>query len=172
MADWLAIYGAAIGSSAAAGVAWNIYNSAFRDRARLRILFGREFRPSDEAPFTILSPDPAYWSETEAWYPSSERRAVVSVTNVGKRPITVMEAGVEFPNRVRAAFEPGNTAQLKEGEILVFSISEDSLGEILRGGVPRYVYAMDASMTIHRRGIERRLRPWLDRLVLREVKRS
>jgi len=172
MADWLAIYGAAIGTSAAAGVVWNIYNGALRDRARLRVLFAREFRPSDDAPFTILSPDPSCWSETEAWYPSSERRAVISVTNVGKRPLTVMEAGVEFSNKVRAAFEPGNTAELKEGEFLVFGITEDSLGEILRGGVLRHIYAMDASMTVHRRRIEPRLRPWLDRLAQREVKSS
>lgn len=169
MADPVAIYGAAIGSAAAVGVAWRIYHDAFRDKARLRLLLGKEFRPRG-GEYTILSPNPEHWSETATWYPDAEVLAVVNVANVGKRPLTVNGAGLEFKNEYRIVFEPGKAGNLEEGESLLFSISEPSLSNVLQHlGLPRFVFAMDASGRVYRSSIESSLVKWLEELGSVEV---
>jgi hypothetical protein len=103
MADWLAIYGAAIGSSAAAGVVWNVYNSVLRDRARLKVRLCREL---------------------VGWAPHTVDCLGVEVSNVGRRPVTVQSYRFEAHDgrglipAVPAAQQYGPVAALLEQSLV------------------------------------------------------
>ena len=168
MADALSIYGAAIGSVAALGVLHNM----LRDRTGIKIRLGREFYASKEAKFALVSFDSKSWDQTAGQYPRTQRKAHLQVVNSGRRPVTILEAGVEFADGTHAAFKPGTTSELTEGGFVSFRVGEEALGEaIKRSGIPAKVYATDGSGRSYRRSVEAKLRPWLEQL-RREVTQS
>ena len=90
MADALAIYGAAIGSAAAVGTAWNIY-TGLRDRPRLKV------SPS----ITRLT-----------WTPDTLQCVGVEVANVGRRPINLQSCTIESSDRRAMFFLEGSFRRL------------------------------------------------------------
>ncbi len=73
MADALSIYGAAVGSAAAVGAMWNIYNGA-RDRSQLKLV-----------DFTVTTRMGFF-------------RIIFTLANAGRRPITIRHIALASPN--------------------------------------------------------------------------
>ncbi len=73
MADALSIYGAAVGSAAAVGAIWNIYNG-IRDRSHLKLV---EFRVTTRMGIF---------------------RIIFTLANAGRRPMTLKDFALESPN--------------------------------------------------------------------------
>jgi len=171
VADPIAVYGAATGTAGALGAVWAIYHSAFRDKPKVSVELGREFRPpGEDSAYTILSPTPSSWPQTERLHPTAEKRAYVRVTNSGRRVLTVLEAGLEFSDGTRAVFRPGRSVQLGEGETDVSSVTEKGLRRMLQEkGIAESAYAAEASGQVHRKKVSRALRDWLGGLVPPEV---
>jgi len=165
MADALSIYAATIGSVAAVGVLYNI----FRDNPRLKMRLGREyFASSGSRAFALVSFDPDEWESLEKQYPETEWKAHLVITPQSRRPVTVTEAGVEFADRSHAAFKPGTTRNLREGDPLSFRVREEALGEaIMWGGPPTKLYATDGAGKTYRSNVDAKLRPWLSSLGMR-----
>jgi hypothetical protein len=163
MADYLSVYGAAIGSAAAIGAVWNTYLSIFHDKARIRIKLGKEFYTDDDAAFAMVSYTTSNWDSIAQDFPQGELKAHLQVINQGRRPVTIVEAGLEFESNTRAVFKPGTTGELSEGKALSFVVSEAGLGQIiLRNGIPSRLYAIDASHKFHRERVDQAILPWLE----------
>ncbi len=86
MSDAIAIYGAVIGTAAAIGVAWNIYDSIFRDRAKLAV----------SSKFGDIH-----------WHGESLACVTVKVSNVGRRPVTIANCYFRRTDRGNTGMLPG-----------------------------------------------------------------
>jgi len=158
MVDPLAIYGAAIGSVAAIGTAWNIYHSAFRDRARLRLSLA-----------TGITQDvPSVRSNEWLW--------MIEAQNFGRRPLTISgHGGLELANGRWVVFT-GVFEQLPrrlgENQKVTFWIYEVSLQKALReqGLLPTRIRLTDDGGSTHKRRIPAKYRRQLASLKQREVK--
>ncbi len=130
---------------------------------------GRESYVSNEGRFALVSPDPDKWAGPPSEDSQPTRKAHLKVA-CGRRPVTITEAGVEFGDGSHAAFKPGTTRNLTEGEFLSFRVSEEALAEAIKWkGIPRKMYAIDGSGRTYRRGVDAKLRPWFDELSRTEV---
>jgi hypothetical protein len=79
LADPLAVYGAVIGTTAAAGALWNIYHGWWRDRARLAL--GIKLGGGPIIGWGRHTVDP-------------RQNVYLSITNRGRRPVRVESAGL------------------------------------------------------------------------------
>ena len=134
VADWWArgIGIAALGISTLA-LTWNVFNAAWRDRARLRVGVSWGVMPNG---LTENSDD---WM----WF--------IEAANVGRRPITVSgRGGVEFPTGQWLAFAGGSEhlpKRLEEGSRLIMWITERELIQAIgeQGSPPSHVVFKDDS---------------------------
>ena len=155
MADALAIYGATIGSLAAVGALWNIYNTGIRDRARLRLSISMG---------TMQDP-PHVRADEWVWF--------VEAANDGRRPLTISSAGgLEFPNGRYSAFTGGLKLlpkRLEEGDKVMMWCKETALKEAIdkHGILPTHIRFSDDVGRTHRKRIPAQYRQPLGRLLER-----
>jgi hypothetical protein len=93
VADPLAVYGAVVGTAAAAGAVWNIYHGWWRDRARVTL----EVTVGSEA-FS--------WMGTERGTISvrPDKYLIVRVVNKGRRPLKIDGAGLIMGDKSQRFF--------------------------------------------------------------------
>ena len=153
MANALAIYGATIGSLAAVGTLWNIYNTGVRDRARLKLSIGRGTVQGSPH----VRPDEWVW--------------LAEAANAGRRPLTISSAGgLEFPNGHYSAFSGGFELlpkRLEEGDKVVLWCKETALKEAIdkHGILPTHIRFSDDVGRTHRKRIPAKYRQLLGRLL-------
>jgi hypothetical protein len=117
VADPLAVYGAVIGTTAAAGALWNIYHGWWRDRARLQL---------------------TCWCDGNKVY--------LKAVNVGRRPITLEELGICFRGREEPVTCRFLGVELQEGKAftrLLEILPPD--GPLKARGSPCHVFATDSA---------------------------
>ena len=155
MPDALAIYGAAIGSAAAVGAVWNIYNTGFRDRARLKLIIKRG----------------RFISQTEARVDVDGPILFIRATNIGHRPLTIVSGGLELSNkRGREGMREINSLprELAENQEVTLWFDENDLKKLTK--LPTYFSFLDTADKYHRRKIPRYLLNWIRQVVEAEVK--
>jgi hypothetical protein len=160
MADPLALYGAVVGTAAAAGAVWNIYHGWWRDRARvsLEVTVGSEaFSWIGTGRGTIsLRPD---------------KYLIVAVVNKGRRPLKIDGAGLVMGDKSKRYFTLGPDGSpvfpciLDEKMPRVDACAEvDPLRNELSGAperTPTHAFCYDATGKRHARRLSRRMKRWL-----------
>ena len=153
MVEPLAIYGAFIGTIAAIGTAWNMYDRRFRDRARLRLNLATGF----------VQDRPDIKSNEWLWF--------LEVQNFGRRPLTISSLpGLAFPNERFSVFT-GTFEQvpkrLDEGSKITFWLYERALRKVLKeqGMLPNRILLKDDAGDSHTRRIARKYLRQLKKLM-------
>jgi hypothetical protein len=145
MPDFLALYGAVVGSAAALGFGWNVY----RDWPRLKIKISKgHFHPGANEPLVF-----------------------VEAVNVCRRPITINGGGgLAFRDGSHIWFNNGAhelPKELAEGQSIALWCTQATLKKTLgkrRGDLPTNVWFKDASDKLHRARIPRGFRDWMIKL--------
>jgi hypothetical protein len=162
MADPLAVYGAVIGTTAAAGALWNIYHGWWRDRARVTL----EVTVGSEA-FS--------WMGTERGTISlrPDKYLIVRVVNKGRRPLKIDSAGLVMGDKTQRLFTLGPHGSpvfpciLDERTPKVDACGGvDLLRNQLSGAperTPTHAFCYDAMGKRHVRRLSRHMRRWLSR---------
>jgi hypothetical protein len=99
VADPLAVYGAVIGTTAAAGALWNIYHGWWRDRARLTLTIGHGGGP-------VIG-----WPPMGKTSVNLAENVYVTAINRGRRPVQVSSAGLVNDDRTTVPFMADSLGQ-------------------------------------------------------------
>lgn len=148
MADPIAVYGAVIGTTGAAGAAWSIWHGIVRDRPRVKVViqFSRMNHP-------MIEPEPL---------------VTMDIMNQGRRPLSLSNLpGVLFPDGIRLAFSPLpwqlGTQAVEEGQKATYWMYEAAFKEGVkeRASVPTRVVISDDAGRVYKRRIDRHLLRWI-----------
>jgi hypothetical protein len=160
MPDRLAVYGAVIGSAAAAGALWNIYHGWWLDRPRVSLVVtvGSEVFDSVATERGTISLRP-------------DKYLIVRVVNRGRRPAKINSAGLVMGDKSQCSFTLGPAGMpvfpciLDERTPSVDACADvDRLRNELSKAperIPTHAFCYDATGKCHVRRLSRQMRRWL-----------